>query len=137
MVKEIHKKCWPQYYEAIRDRIKPFEIRKDEDDVQVGDILIIEEWDGDYTGYSLKRKVTYVLRDAPDFGLKKGYCIVGLDHRDPDEYKNPDEVTVGELLEVLCRQDKKAIVHNGYEENIRIYPGSENKPGGRKILMIC
>lgn len=136
-MKEIHKKVWSQYYEAIRDGIKPFEIRKDEDNVEVGDILILEEWDGDYTGYSIKRKVSYVLRDVPNFGLKKGYCIIGLDHRDPDEYQNKDEVTIDNLIDVLCRYDKNAIVINRYDENIKVYPGKENRPGGRKVLMIC
>lgn len=136
-MKEIHKKVWSQYYEALRDGIKPFEIRKDEDNVEVGDILILEEWDGDFTGYTIKRKVSYVLRDVPHFGLKKGYCIIGLDHRNPEEYKNLNELTVGDLIEVLCRQDKNAIVENRYEENIKVYPGRENKPGGRKVLMIC
>ncbi len=63
--------------------------------------------------------------------------IGGMDRRDPDEYKNPDKVTVEVLIDVLCRQDKDAIILNGNEENIRVYPGSENKPGGRKVLMIC
>lgn len=136
-MKEICKKVRPEYYKALCDGSKPFEIRKDEDNVEVGDILILEEWDGDYTGYTLKRKVSYVLRNTPRFGLKKGYCIIGLDHRNPDEYKNPYEVTVGDLIEMLCLQDHNAIVENGYAENIKIYPGHENKPGGRKILMIC
>ncbi len=137
-MKEIHKKVLSEYYEALRDGLKPFELRKDEDGVEVGDILILEEWTGeDYTGYSIKRKVTYVLRNTPQFGLKKGYCIIGLDHRSPDEYKNQNEVTVDEMIDILCRQDKNAIVINRYEENIKVYPGRENKPGGRKVLMIC
>lgn len=136
-MKEIHKKVWPQYYKALQDGVKPFEIRKDEDNVEVGDILILEEWDGDFTGYSLKRKVSYILRDVPQFGLKKGYCIIGLDHRDPDEYINQDEITVETLIDILCKQDKNALVLNGYEENIKVYPGRENRPGGRNIVMMC
>jgi hypothetical protein len=54
-----------------------------------------------------------------------------------EEWKNQSEVTVKELIEVLCRQDENAIVHNGNEENIRIYPGNENKEGGRNVIMIC
>jgi hypothetical protein len=136
-MKEIHKKVWSKYYEALRDGVKPFELRKDEDNVEVGDILILEEWDGDYTGYSIKRKVSYVLRDVPHFGLKKGYCIIALDHRDPEEYQNQVEVTIDNLIDRLCQYDKNAIVINRYDENIKVYPGRENKPGGRKVLMIC
>lgn len=49
----------------------------DEDDIQVGDLLILEEWDGFYTGESVRRYVKYVLRDAPAYGLMPGHCIVG------------------------------------------------------------
>jgi hypothetical protein len=137
-MKEIYKKVLPEYYEAVKDGLMPFEIRKDDDCVEIGDILILQEWTGEeFTGYAIKRKVTYVLRNTPQFGLKKGYCIIGLDYRDPEEYKNPDEVTVEELIDVLCRRDKNTIVHNRYEENIKVYSGKENKSRGRNILMIC
>lgn len=55
---------------------------------------------------------------------------------DPAEYKNPHEITVEELIDILSRQNKNAIVLNRYEQNISLYPGRENKPGGRNILMI-
>ncbi len=80
-MKEIYKKTWPEYFEAVEDKTKPFEIRKDEDDIQTGDILVLEEWDNQcnqYTGRVERRKVGYVLRNVPDFGLKKGFCIIGL-----------------------------------------------------------
>lgn len=73
----VRKKTLPEYFCAVRAREKNFEIRKDEDDIQVGTLLILEEWDGDYTGEVLRRYVKYVLRDVPRYGLMPGYCIIG------------------------------------------------------------
>lgn len=80
--KVIVKKIFPEFYEAISKGIKSFEIRKDEDDFQKGDIIVLKEWNnGHYTGrpYIYKR-ITYVLRDAKEYGLKKGYCILSLEN---------------------------------------------------------
>ena len=58
---------------------KTFELRKDEDDVQVGDVLILREWEnGEYTGRKVERMVSYVLRNCPQYGLADGYCIISL-----------------------------------------------------------
>lgn len=53
------------------------------------------------------------------------------------EHVNKNEVTVGELIEILNEQDENAIVVNRDGKNIKVYPGGENKQGGRKIIMIC
>ena len=73
----IRKKILPEYFEAVQENRKKFELRKDEDNIQVGDELILEEWNGEYTGNYTWRKVTYVLRNVPEYGLKDGYCIIG------------------------------------------------------------
>ena len=63
--------------EVCKD-IKKFEIRKDEDNVQPGDIVILQEWDGKkFTGKETARHITYVLRNVPQYGLMDGYCIFG------------------------------------------------------------
>lgn len=77
--KKIYKKILPEYYEAVHKIQKNFELRKDEDEVSVGDLLILQEWDGfRYTGRELYRTVLYVLRDCPKYGLMDGYCIIGF-----------------------------------------------------------
>ncbi len=73
----IRKKILPEYFEAVQENRKKFELRKDEDNIQVGDELILEEWNGEYTGNYTWRKVTYVLRNVQEYGLKDGYCIIG------------------------------------------------------------
>lgn len=78
-MKTIEKKIVPVYYKAVESNDKLFELRKDEDDIQTGDTLILREWDGaKYTGRALKREVTYVLRNVEGYGLMDGYCIIGL-----------------------------------------------------------
>ena len=73
----VRKKILPEYFEAVQENRKKFELRKDEDNIQVGDELILEEWNGEYTGRYTNRKVTYVLRNVPEYGLNDGYCIIG------------------------------------------------------------
>ena len=76
-MKKVRKKILPEYFNAVQEYRKNFELRKDEDNIQVGDELILEEWDGEYTGNYTWRKVTYILRNVPEYGLKDGYCIIG------------------------------------------------------------
>lgn len=79
MFKTVSKKILPCYYDAVVNGIKAFEIRKDEDDIQAGDILTLREWDGSqYTGRIANMLVKYVLRDVPQYGLMRGYCIIGF-----------------------------------------------------------
>jgi uncharacterized protein DUF3850 len=72
-------KCWTQYYGAIRDNIKRFDLRKDDRGYEVGDKVIFEEFKhgvGEYTGKTVERRIAYILRDFD--GLMPGYCILGL-----------------------------------------------------------
>lgn len=78
-MKHIWKKCLPEYYHAVRKRTKTFEIRKDDSDYEVGDILELQEWDGkEYTGHKISREITYILRDCPEYGLAEGFCILAI-----------------------------------------------------------
>lgn len=78
MAKTIRKKILPCYFKDVKERKKNFEIRKDEDDVCVGDTLVLREWTGVcFTGRKISRTVKYVLRDVPGLGLQEGFCIIG------------------------------------------------------------
>lgn len=75
----IWKKILPEYFAAVKNGTKTFELRKDEDNIQPGDELRLWEWDGERpTGRILIRTVTYVLRNCPEYGLMEGYCIIGM-----------------------------------------------------------
>lgn len=78
MGKIVEKKILSEYFnEVIHDR-KKFEIRKDEDNLQIGDAVVLREWDGEkYTGREVGRHIVYVLRDVPEYGLMPGYVIFG------------------------------------------------------------
>ena len=69
-------KILPQYFEAVRDGRKRFEIRVDDRDYQIGDTVQLAEFDGDkFTGNFIEIQITYVLRNCEEFGLMPGYCI--------------------------------------------------------------
>ncbi len=78
----IHElKTLPEYFQEVFMEHKKFEIRKNDRDFKVGDRLILKEWEANgnfYTGRELARVVTYVLEDAPQFGLMDGYCILSI-----------------------------------------------------------
>lgn len=76
--KIIEKKILPEYFEAVIEDKKHFEIRKDEDNVQIDDAIILKEYDGErYTGRVTGKNITYVLRNCQEWGLMEGYCIIG------------------------------------------------------------
>ena len=61
----IKKKIWPKYFNEIVAGKKKCELRLADFAVEEGDELVLEEWDPQtksYTGRSIKKKVTYVLR---------------------------------------------------------------------------
>ena len=75
--KKVCKKISPQYFTEVLAGNKTFELRIDEDNIQVGDTLVLDEWNQKYTGRFIEVKVTYILRDVPEYGLQEGYCIIG------------------------------------------------------------
>ena len=80
---EHELKTWPEYFQLMVNGDKPFELRKNDRDFQVGHILLLREYDKDskeYSGRMLHRKITYILKgdEAEAFGLKRGFCIMGL-----------------------------------------------------------
>lgn len=77
---EHELKTWPEYFRALADGSKTFEIRKDDRGFDVGHRLRLREWSphsgGRYTGREEHRTITYVLRG---FGaVEAGYVVLGL-----------------------------------------------------------
>lgn len=75
----IHRlKIQTKYLVAQIDGRKQFEIRFNDRNYQVGDILILNEWDnGAYTGVFICVKVTYVLDNF--IALKDGFVVLGTE----------------------------------------------------------
>lgn len=76
----VHQlKIMPQYFQAVWDGQKTFELRKDDRNYQEGDILALREWDGEkYTGRGIAVRITHILRNCPEYGLADGYCIMSI-----------------------------------------------------------
>ena len=73
-------KTWPEYFSATINGQKKFELRKNDRNFAVDDILILKEYNPNtkiYTGRSIVSKVNYILSDT-SMGLKEGYVILGI-----------------------------------------------------------
>lgn len=90
-------KSWPDYFAPLKSKVKTFELRKNDRDFKVNDILIIKEFNdrtGQYTGEEIARRVVFILDGigqggiAPLVGLHRGYVILGLEPADnpADQY---------------------------------------------------
>lgn len=77
-------KTWPIFFEAILNRKKTFELRKNDRDFKDGDTLLLREWDpstGENTGRWAVCDVTYIIDSDVAFGvgsLKEGYCVMAI-----------------------------------------------------------
>ncbi len=81
----IHElKCWPIYFKALLDGSKTFEVRRNDRNFAVGDLLALREWVGNYTGRQITARVTYVMAGYTDRDGKQarplldGYIILGI-----------------------------------------------------------
>ena len=72
-------KTKPKYFEMQLKGIKDFEVRKNDPDFQVGDILRLEEFDRDYTMRFFHVEVTCVTGDSEY--CKDGYVVLGTRKR--------------------------------------------------------
>lgn len=81
----IHElKILPEFFEAVTNGRKQFEIRKNDRDYKVGDQLVLREVDYVhnenssvglfYTGDSYKAEITYIT----DYAQKDGYVVLGI-----------------------------------------------------------
>lgn len=75
---KLHKlKIVDPYFTDVFNGVKTFEVRKNDRDFEVGDIvrLILVEA-GKITPFYIEREITYIL-DNPDY-CKEGYVIFGI-----------------------------------------------------------
>ena len=96
-------KTWPEYFKAVKSGDKTFEIRKDDRQFMVGDIIELLEYEpcklcggtlkirdyidwvycdcttfknpgGRYTGRKIQKTITYIT----SFNQKPGYVVIGF-----------------------------------------------------------
>lgn len=80
MAAKHNLKIWPEYFKAVKEGRKTFELRKADRPFAVGDTLVLQEWDPatqEYTGDSVEVQITYILPGG-SFGLDSDYCILGF-----------------------------------------------------------
>jgi len=65
------------FFEWVVKGVKDFEIRFDDRDFLVGDIVNLQEYKSNIlTGQNIKKEIKYILRKNK--GLQDGYVILGL-----------------------------------------------------------
>ncbi|MBU0978093.1 MAG: DUF3850 domain-containing protein [Nanoarchaeota archaeon] len=72
-------KVWPEYFQPLWIGTKEFEIRQNDRDFQVGDTLLLKEWNpktGKYTGREFPKRITYIIQGK--FGLPNNLCVMQL-----------------------------------------------------------
>ena len=75
----IHKlKIDPKWFAAVEARTKTCEVRKNDRDFRVGDILLLQEWNDGYTNRECLVRVTHVLHDFDFKGLADGYVALSF-----------------------------------------------------------
>jgi predicted RNA-binding protein with PUA-like domain len=75
----VELKTWKEFFKPIEDGVKSWEIRNNDRNFQVGDMLILWEYDKEtqkYTGRFLIRRVTLVAENLP--WLQSGYVCMSI-----------------------------------------------------------
>lgn len=78
----IHNlKTWPEYFQAVKTGAKTFEIRKNDRNFQIGDIISLMEYNptmGQLTGEIIPFFITYILNEQPF--VPEGYVCMSIKH---------------------------------------------------------
>jgi hypothetical protein len=72
-------KCWSKYFDDVKSGKKPFEVRFNDRDYRVGDIIRQSNFDPEtqkYIGEFVDCRITYIL-DDPQF-CKDGFVVMGI-----------------------------------------------------------
>ena len=73
-------KTWPEAWDAIRQGLKKYEIRKNDRDYKVGDSLYLREYDPKTEGFSgraLCVEITY-MTPGGSWGIPAGLCVLSI-----------------------------------------------------------
>lgn len=76
-MKKHNLKITPEYFEKVIEGVKKFEIRYNDRNYKLEDILTLEEYDkGGYTGRYINTEVIYILEDKNY--MKNNYVALGI-----------------------------------------------------------
>ncbi|CEQ19681.1 ASCH/PUA domain-containing protein [Paraclostridium sordellii] len=103
---ELHElKILPEYYEKVISGEKSFEVRKDDRQFSVGDLIRLKEFDKDFTGRDYLVKIIYKLNGG-NYGLEKGYCILSIK---PYIEGIDKEKTIRDFLKQAIKEQEKEL----------------------------
>lgn len=72
-------KILPRWFEDVCKQKKTFEIRRNDRNFQVGDTLILKEYErGRYTGREVKRTVSYIYYGDGTYGLSDEFVVMAI-----------------------------------------------------------
>lgn len=101
-------KCWPEFFVHVMSGVKTFEIRRNDRNYQVGDELVLREWEPtteQFSGRMVRRNVTFVMHGmgnvgviGPARGLSTGFVVMAL-----SELEN-----IGAVADVMARSVDRA-----------------------------
>ena len=71
-------KCWPEFFQAILDKRKTFELRHDDRGFRAGDVLCLREWRPNLKHYTGRECVCYVPYLAQTPHLASGNVCMSI-----------------------------------------------------------
>lgn len=129
-------KIYQEYFEAVKDGRKKFEIRKNDRDYKVGDILVLLEYDKYYEAFT-GEKITVEISYLTGYAQQDGYLVLGIEGiwEDKELTENKKVVIPKFVAEFLgshwedgepAKEDKADLIRN-QEQYIRSFGTSELK----------
>lgn len=123
-----HLKTVQPFFDDMKNGIKTFESRKDDRNFQVGDILVLHEYDprtNEYSGDVLHKRITYKL---PEGACSPGYCVLQTEDYPWVERTKPFRVlNTKETIpwNILIGHEDQALINHGNQGFVRL-----NQRGG-------
>lgn len=87
-LKKHELKTWPEYFEPILYGLKSFEIRKNDRDFNIGDVLVLREYEPNnesYSGRVIEVLVDYIMKPekpyvgvGPAAGISDEYILMSI-----------------------------------------------------------
>lgn len=74
-------KTWSEFMRSLSTGEKTCELRRDDRNFAVDDILVLREFDpesGVYTGRAVVRRITHILEPGPVGGLEAGFVVLSI-----------------------------------------------------------
>ena len=87
-MKKVHElKSWPEFFLDIHNGKRTFDLRKNDRNFKVGDVIKLREWEpttNAYSGREILKRITYIMEGVgpggipPYHGLGREYSILGI-----------------------------------------------------------